>query len=161
MIPPGQGEPRLSGDPAPTDDKYLLFKHPLNLVRTRYTAGLEVVASPDPVVRGQDVVATVIVASVKRLENLEVGLFCTERYVVEDTIGNDGPGPVIGWIAAYEEWRPLSLTPGSHTVRFHVPPEAPFSYVGSIAGFRWEVIVRGRRRRRLDARVASPLSVLP
>lgn len=141
-------------------DRTLLLKHPLNVVRIRATRGLELAASPEELVRGGWLDAVVTVSDAAKLEDLEVGLFCTESYEIESGTGQDR-GPATAWATAYETWVPMATTPGVQTARLRVPPEAPFSYEGDILSFRWEVIARGRRKRRLDARVTHPVSVLP
>jgi len=47
------------------------------------------------------------------------------------------------------------------SVRLPIPPEAPFSYDGDCLSFRWKVVARGRRKRRLDAQVKRDITVLP
>lgn len=140
-------------------DRMLLLKHPLNVLRIRATRGLELAASPEEVVRGGWLDAVVTVSDAAKLEDLEVGLFCTERYMTE--FGGPESGPATTWATAHETWVPMATTPGVQTARLRVPPEAPFSYDGDIVSFRWEVVARGRRKRRLDARVTHPVSVLP
>ncbi len=41
------------------------------------------------------------------------------------------------------------------------PAHAPFSYEGSCLSFKWEVVARGRRARKLDARASQEISVRP
>lgn len=141
-------------------DRTLLLKHPLNLLRIRATRGLELAASPEEIVRGGWVDAVVTVSDSAKLEDLEVGLFCTESYERESSTGPD-KGPATVWATAHETWVPMATTPGVQTARLRVPPEAPFSYDGDILCFRWEVVARGRRKRRLDARATLPLWVRP
>lgn len=110
--------------------------------------------------RGGELDAVVTLSDVAGLQDVQVGLFCTERYAVQMHTDN-GSRQGTCWATAYERWVPMATTPGVQTVRLRVPPEAPFSYEGDILSFRWEIIARGRRRRRLDAQATCPLSVLP
>ena len=58
-------------------------------------------------------------------------------------------------------WQPLPSMAGEHSVRLAIPASAPFSYEGSCLSFHWEVVARGRRDRKLDARASQEISVRP
>ena len=62
---------------------------------------------------------------------------------------------------AHETWLPVETISGAQSLRFTIPPDAPFSYRGDCLSFKWEVVARGRKRRGLDAQARSELSVLP
>jgi len=70
-------------------------------------------------------------------------------------------GRATTYAIAHEAWLPIESAPGVQSVRLTIPPEAPFSYEGDCLSFRWEVVARGRRRRRLDAQAKHEISVLP
>ena len=131
-------------------------KNPLDRVRVGLTKGLEVAADEELVARGGELEATVAAKNPKGLGVLEVGLVCTETYEVS---GEDGSG--LSWGTAYESWTPLEPGTPRQTVRLRVPADGPYSYIGSVLSFRWEVVARGVRKRRVDARATFDLEVRP
>lgn len=135
--------------------------HPLELVGQRLTRGLEVDAGEHGVRRGEEVEALVTISSSKGLGNLEVGLVCREYYDEEstDTEGRTSRATVED--IAHEDWQPVENVTGVQSVRLAIPADAPFSYEGACLSFKWELIARGRRSRRLDAHAKRELSVLP
>ena len=62
---------------------------------------------------------------------------------------------------AYEAWQPVECITGTQTVDLHVPADVPFTYDGEILRYRWEVVARGDRKRKLDARAGHDIVVLP
>ena len=135
--------------------------NPFHSLRKRLTRGLEVKSSTREVSRGQSLEASVTIAKGAKLGAVQVGLFCTEAYAVEmqDTDGGTSQGT--SWATAYEAWVPLAETPGVQTVRLDVPADGPYTYDGEILSFRWEVVARGVRKRRLDARAICLIVVRP
>jgi hypothetical protein len=138
--------------------------HPLDFLRRRLTSGLEVGASDQAARRGDEVEALVTISSARGLGDVEVGLVCTEFYD-EVTTSTDSQGThtsrTTSDATAYEAWLPVESAAGVQSVRFTIPPEAPFSYTGGCLSFKWEVVARGRRRHRLDAQARRDVSVLP
>lgn len=138
---------------------------PVDLLRRRLTSGLEVGASEQAARRGDEVEAHVTISSARGLGDVEVGLVCTEFYDEEDS-WTDGEGHMhssrtTSDATAHEAWLPVESAAGVQGVRFTIPPEAPFSYKGDCLSFKWELVVRGRRRLRLDAQARHEISVLP
>lgn len=140
--------------------------HPIDYLRRRGTRGLQVGASDQGVRRGEDLDARVTISSSGGLGGVEVGLICTEFYECDvyerdvshsDAVRSRGTSSA----TAHEAWLPVESTPGVHSVRLTVPAEAPFSYEGELLCFRWEVVVRERRKGRLDAQARHQISVLP
>lgn len=136
--------------------------HPIDYLRRRRTRGvLQVDAREREVRRGGELEARVTIASSGGLEEVEVGLVCTEFYACE-LRGSDGRrSRGTSSANAHEAWRAVEGAPGLHSVRLTVPAEAPFSYEGELLCFTWEVVARGRRKRRLDAQARHEISVLP
>jgi hypothetical protein len=133
--------------------------------RLAQAAGLEVSAATQKVRRGDDVTARVTVASTHGLDDVEVGVVCTESYARKTTTtASDGKTMMTtretAHATAYEDWIPLGRLLGSQDVSLTVPATAPFSYDGSALSFEWEVVARGRRRLRLDAEARDELRVL-
>lgn len=133
-------------------------KNPLDYLRVRLTKGLEVTADKEVVTRGDELDATVTVTSRKDLGALEVGLVCTETYQVTNS---DGQGSGLSWGTAYECWTPVEHGSPRQTVRLRVPADGPYSYIGTVLSFRWEVVARGVRKRRVDARATYDIEVRP
>jgi hypothetical protein len=139
--------------------------HPLDALRRRLTGGLDVSASDQSVRRGGEVEALVTVSNPRKLGDLEVGIVCTEYYDEEDTT-SDGDGSTTTSRStaddiAHESWSPLESVMGVQSIRFTIPADAPFSYSGECLSFKWEVVARGRKSRRLDAQAKAEFSVLP
>ena len=137
----------------------LLSESPLEALRHRATRGLQVRASRQEVARGEQFDAVVTVSE-PNLADLEVGVVCT-GYFAAQTYGEHGPTRTTSQAILYEGWLPTEPVVGVQTVLFQVPAKAPFSYDGDVVSFKWEVVARGRRQRRLDARATDRLWVLP
>jgi hypothetical protein len=139
--------------------------HPLDALRKRLTRGLEVTTGEQPARRGGDVEALVTISSARKLGDLEVGVVCTEYYdKQEPTSTGDSSTSTSRSTSdevAHECWTPIESILGVQSRRFMIPADAPFSYRGECLSFKWEVVARGRRSRRLDAQVRSEFSVLP
>jgi hypothetical protein len=127
-------------------------------------------ASDGEVRRGGQVEALVTISSPRGLGNVEVGLVCTEYYDEEtrsptsSSTGGDGStttSRTTSSAIAHEAWLPVESAAGVQRVRLAVPAQAPFSYKGDCLSFKWEVVARGRRSRRLDAQARQEISVLP
>ena len=113
----------------------------------------------------EELEALVTISSARGLGDVEVGLVCTEFYD-EESSWTDGEGHThtsrtTSEATAHEAWLPVESAAGVQNVRFTIPPEAPFSYRGNCLSLKWEVVARGRRRRRLDAQARRELFVLP
>jgi hypothetical protein len=124
---------------------------------------LEVSAPEQGVCRGREVEASITVSKPEGLDSVEVGLVCTESYDYRDSGygADDAPSRGTSYAIAYEAWRPVVSAPGRQVVGLAIPPQAPFSFDGDCLSFKWEVMVRGRRRRRLDALAGHEILVLP
>ena len=148
---------------ASLEKRLLGLLKPIDLLRRRLTRGLQVGASDQEVRRGEEVEALVTISSARGLGDIEVGLVCTEYYALysEGVSTDDSGGRATTYAIAHEAWLPIESAPGAQSVRLTIPPEAPFSYEGDCLSFRWEVVARGRRRRRLDAQAKHEISVLP
>jgi hypothetical protein len=134
--------------------------HPIDQLRRRANRGrLGVEASEPRVRRGGELDVRVTIADSRGLADVELGLVCTEFYArrMSGSEGRRGTSSA----TAYEAWLPVEGGPGLHGVRVTVPAEAPFSYDGELLCFRWELVARGRRKRRLDAQARQEVSVLP
>ena len=143
--------------------------HPLDTLRRWLTRGLRVSASDREVRRGGEVETFITISSPRGLGNVEVGLVCTEYYDEETsspTSSSTGsvdttPSRTTSSAIAHEAWLPIESAAGVQSVRLAIPAEAPFSYKGECLSFKWEVVARGRRSRRLDAQARQEISVLP
>jgi hypothetical protein len=139
--------------------------HPLEALRRKLTRGLEVATADESVRRGGEIEALVTISSARGLDGLEVGVVCTEYYDEEDTTSSgDGSTTTSRSTSdeiAHESWRPVEASAGAQSIRFPIPANAPFSYRGECLSFKWEVVARGRRSRRLDAQARREFSVLP
>lgn len=133
---------------------------PFDRIRARLTRGLQVYPSKVELIRGESLDVAVTVDDSRKLGDIEVGLVCTERYTVTH-IDDDGPSESTAWATAFEAWQPIEPTAGEHTVRLTVPTDGPFSYHGAFLSFTWEVVARGVRRHRMDARSACEIEVRP
>ncbi len=96
-----------------------------------------------------------------KLGRVEVGLVCTEAYAVRTTDADGDSSRGTSWATAYEAWTPVDMVAGTRTVRLSVPADGPFSYSGVTLSFKWEVVARGVRKRRIDARSTVDLEVRP
>jgi hypothetical protein len=116
--------------------------------------------------RGGEVEALVTISSARKLVDVEVGVVCTEYYDELDT-GRDYTDDTTSTsrltrdAVAHETWSPVENVSGVQSVRFTIPPDAPFSYRGECLSFKWELVARGRRSRGLDRQTRSEFSVLP
>ena len=133
------------------------------------TDELQIAPPGGEVRRGEEVDVAVTVVDTRRLSAVEVGLICTECYDVEvQSTSTDADGHTTTSSSrekrdaiAHEAWAHAELMVGVQSVRLAVPPGAPFSYEGDCLSFRWQVVARGRKERRLDARAEADLRVLP
>jgi hypothetical protein len=140
--------------------------HPLDLLRRRLTRGLEVAAANQVAHRGEQVEVLVTISSPGKIGNVEVGVVCTEYYDEEKTdtdMNTDmqSTSRVTSDEIAHEAWLPVETIAGAQSLRFTIPPDAPFSYGGNCLSFKWEIVARGRKSRGLDAQARSEFSVLP
>jgi hypothetical protein len=138
----------------------------LDFLRKRLTSGLDVDTSGQAPRRGEEIEALVtITGRPGKLGDVEVGLLCTEYYDEErtstDSEGHTDTYSVTCDAIAYEAWLPVETAVGVQSVRFPIPPTAPFSYEGDCLSFKWEIVARGHRPHRLDAQASHDLSVLP
>jgi hypothetical protein len=130
----------------------------------RQEHGLRVGATNRETRRGEEVEALVTISSLDGLGEVEAGLVCTEYYAEKvGTYSEYGTAPSIeiSDAIAHEEWLPVKRATGVHSVRFTIPAVAPFTYEGDALSFKWEVVVRGRRKLRLDAEAKDEFSVAP
>ena len=141
--------------------------HPLDFLRRRQARGFQIGVSDQDVRRGEEVEALVTISRARGLGDVEVGLVCTEYYACysegvssADSGGSSG-GRATTYAIAHEAWLPVESAAGVQSVRLTIPPEAPFSYEGDCLSFKWEVVARGRRSRRLDAQARHEISILP
>lgn len=138
---------------------------PLDLLRRRLTRGLDVAAPDREVRRGEQIEALVTIGDPRELGDVEVGLVCTEHYDEKvSSRGSDGStthSRSTREAVAHETWVPVESASGVQSVRFTIPPDAPFSYQGTCLSFTWELVARGRRPRRLDAQARHEIAVLP
>ena len=132
----------------------------LDGLRRKLTKGLEVRVDQLEARRAGEIEALIVVTEPERLGELEAGLVCTVHYD-EMTYSNNETRRTTTKAVEHEQWQPLPGGPGEHSVRFTIPPQAPFSYEGSCLSFSWEVVARGRRKRTLDARASQEISVRP
>jgi hypothetical protein len=159
---------------ASLERRLLGLSNPIDLLRRRLTRGLEVSARDQQVRRGEEVEALVTTFSAQGLGEIEVGIVCTEyyaRYTEGIGTGDSGSGApsdplqsggrATTYAIAHEAWLPVESAAGKQSIRLTIPPGAPFSYEGDCISFRWELVARGRRRRRLDALAKRDISVLP
>jgi hypothetical protein len=139
--------------------------HPLDALRRRLTRGLEVTAGDQSVRRGAEVEALVTISGAGKLGDVQVGVVCTEYYDEEDTTstgnGSTSTSRSTSDDVAHESWSRVESVTGVQSVRFTIPADAPFSYSGECLSFRWEVVARGHRSRRLDAQARNEFAVLP
>ena len=135
----------------------------LNGLRNKLTKGLEVRVDAPRARRGDEVHAVIVISDVGHLGDLEAGLVCTEYYDEEtaSSSSDHGTSRTTSNAIEHEEWQRLPSIEGEHSVRFTIPPHAPFTYDGSCLSFKWEVVARGRKSRRLDARVSTTIAVSP
>ena len=144
-------------------------RHFLNRIETGLTDELRITPPTGEARRGEKIDVELTVVDPRRLSDVEVGLVCTEYYDVEvETTSTDSQGHTTTSSSretrdaiAHEAWVPVEGAMGVQTVRLSIPPEAPFSYEGDCLSFRWEVVARAHKRRRLDARAERDLSVAP
>ena len=131
----------------------------LDALRKKLTKGLEVRVDQPETARGDHIEALVVVTEPDALGELEAGLVCTEYYD-EKVYDSDGHASrTTSDAIAHEQWQPLQSLQGEQSVRFAIPPSAPFSYEGSCVSFKWEVVARGRKQHALDARASHEISV--
>jgi hypothetical protein len=138
--------------------------NPADVLRRRLTRRLEVDASREDVQRGDEVEALVTLSN-RKLGQLEIGLVCTEYYAKESTTTDSDGTPIstrsTAAATSFETWLPIDNVVGVQSVSLAIPEQVPFSYKGSCLSFTWELVARGRRRRRLDAQARHEITVLP
>ncbi len=142
-----------------------LLDHPVDFLRRPLTKGLQVSTGAQEVRRGDEVEALVTISRSSGLGNVEVGLICIEYYDYEATRtnkdGTQSSSRETAEATAYEAWQPVESAQGVLNVRLAIPPEAPFSYKGDCLSFKWDLVVKGSRRGRLDKEAGHELFVLP
>jgi hypothetical protein len=79
---------------------------------------------------------------------------------VRKSNGRGGSNRVTSQVVAFEDWRPYDGGP-AQTVRFKLPPDAPFSYRGHCLSYVWRVSAREPRRLRFDPATNVELQVRP
>jgi hypothetical protein len=87
-----------------------------------------------------------------------VGVVCTEYYDELDTDRDytddtTSTSRLTRDDVAHETWSPVETVSGVQSVRFTIPPDAPFSYRGECLSFKWELVAHGRRSRGREKRV--------
>jgi hypothetical protein len=135
--------------------------HPLDTLRRWLTRGLRVSASDQNVRRGGEVETLVTISSPRGLGDVEVGLVCTEYYDEETRSPTSSSTGGADLSPSRTTSTPIESAAGEQSVRLAIPAEAPFSYKGECLSFKWEVVARGRRSRRLDTQARQEISVLP
>lgn len=126
---------------------------------------LQLSASPEEVARGGAirVLLTIDADEPLRVEVLELGLVCVERY---DEAARRGemrwwPWPLTREEVVYEEWHDVDAKSARHELRFEIPRHPPFSYEGTHVSYAWRLSARGLDRRRRDRFADHPIWVLP
>ena len=136
--------------------------NPMDALRRKMTTGLDLEAGQDEVRRGDELQVRVTVSRPEQLGDVELGLVCTELYDVETASGGDdgGTSRSTSTAVAHELWQPVPCVEGTHGVRLQIPSSAPFSYEGLCLSYKWEVVARGRRAGKLDARATRRIQVI-
>jgi hypothetical protein len=111
--------------------------------------------------RGGEVVVQLELKKGKASDRLELGLVCTEFYDERRSDGRGGTTRVTAQTPAFEDWRPPPGGGDTQTMRFTVPPDAPFSYRGRCLSFVWRVSAREPKRLRFDPATNVELTVRP
>jgi len=135
-------------------------------LRPESVGHFEVLAEPLEVARGEEIAAELTIHYPEDVgARIEVGLVCVERYDhPAPTRGEDGDPGVerrIGEDVAFESWLPAWRTEERQTVRFRVPPDAPYSHEGECLSFAWRVSAREPDRVAEEGASDDPIWVLP
>lgn len=139
-----------------------MLERPLASLRRSQTKGLEVGTRGGVFRLGGEVEVVVTVSNRRSFDGVDVGLVCTEHYEYESqSYGLEAnTGEVTGNVKCYEVWQPIAVPVGPQSVRFTIPPDAPFSHSEDGREFKWVVVARGSRHHRLDAEAAREITVL-
>lgn len=135
-----------------------LARRGYRLVQRGAARGLDFMAEPTSLRRGDTVIVTVQADAKAKAATLEAGLICTETYatfIPQSRIGESDRTMMD--TTAHEEW--LTIGPEG-AVSLTVPADGPYSYDGKHLKLTWRVAVR-QRRRGVDAVRAHEIRVLP
>jgi hypothetical protein len=143
----------------------LLLLYVVRRLRPRQADYLELRVEPIEVRRGDTVAATLTISDAAKLaEKLELGLVCTEYYDQKQTVytqNGSNEQRATRSTDAFSKWANPDRRQLQQTVRFTVPPEAPFSYEGGTVSWAWHVSVLDRQTHRTDAHRNVPIWVSP
>ena len=119
------------------------------------------IAASAPVRRGETVDVTITIRDGAHTGvRLRVGVFCLERYDVEESTKNS-TRRVTRENFAHEEWREVSASEAQQGLSFAVPAEGPYSYAGSCLSFEWHAEALEIARLRPDAVASCAFEVRP
>lgn len=119
------------------------------------------ISTTGPIRRGETIdVAILIRDGAKTGVRLKVGVFCRERYDVEES-SKDSTCRVTREDRAHEEWREISASEAQQGLPFVVPTEAPYSYQGSCLSFEWHAEALEIAKLRPDAVASCTFEVRP
>jgi len=119
------------------------------------------IAASAPVRRGETVDVTITIRDGAHTGvRLRVGVFCLERYDVEESTKNS-TRRVTREDFAHEEWREVSASEAQQGLSFAVPAEGPYSYAGSCLSFEWHAEALEIARLRPDAVASCAFEVRP
>jgi hypothetical protein len=119
------------------------------------------ITATGPVRRGEPVdVAIGIRDGAHTGVRLRVGVFCLERYDVEES-DEHGTDRVTREDHVHEEWREVAASEAQQGLSFTVPAEAPYSYEGSCLSFEWHAEALEIARMRPDAVASCAFEVRP
>ncbi len=115
--------------------------------------------------RGDPVTATLVIGNPEKCgDTVELGLVCTEFYDEKNEVVTENGTQtqrVTRKIDAFSDWNTADISQLQQTLRFTVPPDAPFSYEGSAVTWAWHVSVVDRHPHRPDGRRDVPIWVTP
>jgi hypothetical protein len=119
------------------------------------------ITATGPVRRGEPVDVAIAIRDGAHTDvRLKVGVFCLERYDVEER-GDQGSYRVTREDRAHEEWREISASEAQQGLSFVVPAGAPYSYAGSCLTFEWHAEALELARLRPDAVASCTFEVRP
>jgi hypothetical protein len=119
------------------------------------------IAATGPARRGESVdVAITIRDGAHTGVRIKVGIFCLERYDVEESTKNS-TRRVTREDVAHEEWLEVSPSEAQQGLSFVVPAEGPYSYQGSCLSFEWRAEALEIARLRPDAVADCTFEVRP
>ena len=132
--------------------------------KPRVAEQVELRTSATELARGDTVHATArLLEPLEGDGRVEVGLVCTEWWDVwEDrqTADNERDrARHTNEAVAFEQWQPLRST--QETLKFTIPPDAPFSHEGTCVSFGWRLTARIPEAARTDPARHQPIWVLP